>query len=131
MKENYTIIENENTLILGNFAKTQMMTDKPADSLSFGVLDKVHLGDQYRIDYYGDDEEDCVCHAINHIKHIVKKCHGNQVLLSISLTQSAMDINQLNSSLPEGIGELKRDTYFNHEAGKGMWVFQTNLDILR
>ena len=131
MKENYPVIEKENTLILANFHKTQEKTDKPVYSLSFGILDEVQLGDQYRIDYYGDDEEDCVCHVINHLKRVVNKCRGDQVLLSISLTPSKVDINQLNSQLPESLGKLKKDTYFNHLESKGMWVFQTNLERLK
>ena len=133
MKENYSIIENENTLILANVDNTNMNVTlrSPVRSLSFGVLDKIQLGDQYRIDYYGDDEDDCVCHVINHLKHVINKCQNDQVLISISLIPATVDINQLNALLPGSLGELKNDTYFNHLKEKGMWVFQTNLDILK
>ena len=124
MKDNYPIIENENTLILAN-------TQHKVHSLSFGVLDKVELGDQYRIDYNGDDHDDCVCHVIEHLKHVLNKCESDQVLISISLTPSTVDISKLNSKLPGCLGEMKNDTYFNHKAGKGMWVFQTNLNTLK
>ena len=131
MKKNYPIIENENTLILANFNKTQRASKKSVHSLSFGVLDKIPLGDQYRIDYYGNDEDDCVCHVINHLKRVINTCQGDQILISISLSPYAMDMNQLKSSLPGRLGKLKKDTYFNHDEGKGMWVFQTDLNILK
>ena len=131
IKENYRLIENENTLILANFPKTQEKAVDPVYSLSFGILDEIQLGDQYRIDYYGDDEEDCVCHVINHLKRVVNRCKGDQFLLGISVTSSMVNINQLHSRLPVHLGELKRDTHFNHEKGVGMWMFETDLNILK
>ena len=131
MKENYPLIENENTLILANFLETQKKTDNPVYSLSFGILDEVQLEDQYRIDYYGHDEDDCVCHVIYHLKRVVNKCQGDQFLLGISVTSSMVNINQLLSQLPEHLGELKRDMHFNHEKGVGMWMFETDLAILK
>ena len=131
MKENYPVIENENNLILANFHKTQGESENPVYSLSFGILDDIQLGDQYRIDYYGDDEDDCVCHVMNHLKRAVNKCQGDQFLFGISVTSSVININQLNSQLPEYLGELKRDMHFNHEKRVGMWMFETDLDILK
>ena len=112
MKTNYSIIEEENTLILTDLNETRRLSENRVNSLSFGVLDKIQLGGQYRIDYYGDDEKDCVCHVINHLKHVINKCQGDHILISISLSPSAMDMNQLKSSLPERLGKLKKDTYF-------------------
>ena len=122
-KENYDVLAKENCLILANI-DTKNECQEYVESVSFGREDKVLLGDQYSIDYYGNSEEDCLHHISLHLKRVVSKSRAEQFLFRISFSPSALDVDRLMTRLPSVLGDFKEDTFFKYREGLGMWILE-------